>query len=89
MPYTIQFDETGNAQGNKQCDILLRFWNTNRGEIVTHFLKAVMFGHAVGEVVAEELWKSLEVEDGVRLPVNQLISIGSDGPNVNKKIGLF
>lgn len=80
------FDETGNTQGKEQCDILIRHWNTNRGEIVSHFLKAAMFGHAFGEHVADELLNSLKVEGGVILPINQLVRIGSDGPNVNKKI---
>lgn len=53
---------------------------------MTHFFKAIMFEHAPGEDVAEELLNSLEVEDGIKLPLHQLMSIGSDGPNVNKKI---
>ena len=74
VPYTLQFDETGNSQGNKQCDVLLRFWSAERGEIVTHFFKAIMFGHAPGEDVAEELLNSLEVEDGIKLPLHQFMS---------------
>ena len=39
-PYTIQFDETGNAQDKMQCDLLVRFWNDRIGEISTLFLKS-------------------------------------------------
>jgi len=35
--YTIQFDETGNAQDRKQCDILLRFWNNDKDLITTQY----------------------------------------------------
>ena len=80
----MQFDETGNAQFNKQCDVLLMFWNVENGEIATHFSKAVMFGHTVGEDLAEELINSSEVEDDIQLPLQQLTRIGSNGPNVNK-----
>ena len=39
IPYTIQFDETGTVQNKKQCDVLIRFWDEERGEISTIFLK--------------------------------------------------
>ena len=38
-PYTIQFDESGNAQDKKKCDLLVRFWNDRTDEISTLFLK--------------------------------------------------
>ena len=84
-PYTIQFDETGNAQDKKQCDLLVRFWNERKGEISTLFLKSLMFGHARGETVSEAILETLS-EEGYELPLKQLVSLGSDGPNVNKTI---
>ena len=33
--YTLQFDETGDAQGNKQCDVLVRFWNSDTGQVIS------------------------------------------------------
>ena len=49
------------------------------------FLKAPMFGHAKGKVVAGAILDTLQ-EEGFQLSLAQLISLGSDGPNVNKTI---
>ena len=53
--FTLQFDETGNAQGYKQCDVLIRFLNCESGEVSTQFLKSLMFGHAKGNDIAQAL----------------------------------
>lgn len=84
-PFTIQFDETGNAQDKKQCDVLVRFWNEQKGEIITMFLKSLMFGHAKGETVSNALIETL-CEKDYELPLQQLVALGCDGPNVNKTI---
>ena len=57
--YTIQFDETGNFQGKKQCDVLIRFWNSQTGQISTQYLKYIIFGHAKGKYVANALLDTL------------------------------
>ena len=31
--HTLHFDETGNAKGTKQCDVLVKFWNSKTGEV--------------------------------------------------------
>ena len=80
--YTIQFDETENSQGKKQCDVLIRFWNSQTGQISTQYLKSIMFGHAKGKDVVNALLDAL-AEKNYELPLSQLMSIGSDGPNVN------
>ena len=46
---------------------------------------ALMFGHANGAYVAKVIPNTLE-NGGFQLPLNQLISLGYDGPNVNKTI---
>jgi len=83
--YTIQFDETGNSQGRKQCDILVRFWNAKVGAVSTQYVKSVMFGHAKGKDLATALMDTIS-EKNYELPLSQLLSIGSDGPNVNKTV---
>ena len=47
------------------------------------FLKALVFGHAYAETVADELWKTLQE---FSLPLKCLLSLSSDGPNVTKAI---
>ena len=57
--YTIHFDETTTVQVKKQMEvleILLRNKWGNQG----HILKALIFGHAFGEKVGDELLKPLE-----------------------------
>ena len=82
-PFTLQFDETVTMQNQKQLDLLIRFWSEKKGEVVTRFLKALMFGHAKGQDVADSINATMEE---VGLNKEQFLSMGSDGPNVNKTI---
>ncbi|XP_022236838.1 uncharacterized protein LOC111084420, partial [Limulus polyphemus] len=75
------YDETGNAQDKKQCDVLVRFWNDQKGEISTVFIKSLMFGHARGDTVSDAIPETLGETD-YELPIQQLIALGSVGPNV-------
>ena len=81
--YTLHFDETTNAQIKKQMDILVRYYSEVHGEVKVRFLKAVMFGHAFAKTVADEIWRTLQ-QSG--LSSRFLLSLSSDGPNVNKSI---
>lgn len=81
--FTIQFDETTNAQMKKQMDILVRYYSEKYGEVKVRFLKALMFGHAFAKTVSDEIWRTLQ-ESG--LSPGLLLSLSSDGPNVNKSI---
>ena len=53
--YTIQHDETGNSQGCKQCDILLRYWSDEKNEVSVRFLQTLFFGHAKGHDVGMKI----------------------------------
>ena len=83
--FTLQYDETGNVQNRKQCDILIRYWCATSKQVCVRFFTALMFGHAKGADLSKAILNALE-NSGFELPLNQLISIGSDGPNVNKTI---
>ena len=83
--YTIQYDETGNSQGRKQCDILVRYWSEEKNEVIVRFLQTLFFGHAKGHDVGMKIVDVLQ-EAGYQLPLSCLISLSSDGPNVNKTI---
>ena len=82
-PYTLQFDETTTIQNQKQMDLLVRFWSEEKGEVVTRFLQALMFGHVKGKDVADSIIATMEEN---QLNKEQFLSMGSDGPNVNKTI---
>ena len=83
--YTIQHDETGNSQGRKQCDILLRYWSDEKNEVSVRFLQTLFFGHAKGHDVGMKIVDTVQ-EVGYQLPLSGLISLPSYGPNVNKTI---
>ena len=81
--YTIHFDETTTVQVKKQIDVLVIYFSQTNGKIKVRFLKALVFGHVFGEKVGDELLKTLEE---LGLPLKLLLSISSDGPNVNKTV---
>ena len=81
--YTIHIDETTTAQVKKQMDVLVRCFSDTDGNVKVRFLKALVFQHAFAETVADKLWRTLQV---LGLPLKNLLSISSDGPNVNKVI---
>ena len=64
-------------------DILVRYYSEVHGEVKGRFLKAVMFGHVFAKTVADEIWRTLQ-QSG--LSSRFLLSLSSDGPNVNKSI---
>ena len=62
MLYQISsYYETTTVQVKKQMDVLVRYFSETNGEIKVRFLKALVFGHAFGEKVGDELLKSLEL----------------------------
>ena len=61
--YTIHFDGTTTVQVKKQNDVLVRYFSETNGEIKVRFLKALVFGHAFGEKVGDELSKTLKKWD--------------------------
>ena len=63
--------------------MLVRYYSDTHCEVRVRFLKALVFGHAYAETVADELWKTLQE---FSLPHKSLLSLSSDGPNVNKAI---
>ena len=81
--FTLHFDETTTSQIKKQLDILVRYYSDNHNEVRVRFLKAAVFGHAYAESVANELCETLQK---FSLPLKYLLSLPSDGPNVNKAI---
>ena len=76
---TLHFDKT-TSQIKKQLDILVRYYSDNHNEVRVRFLKAAVFDHAY---VANELRETLQQ---FSLLLKYLLSLSSDGPNVNKVI---
>ena len=81
--YIIHFGETTASQIKKQLYMLVRYYLDTHCEVRVRFLKALVFGHAYAETVGDELWKTLWE---FSLPLKCLLSLSSDGLNVNKAI---
>ena len=69
--FTLHFDETTTSRIKKQLDILVRYYSDNHNEVRVKFLKAVVFGHAYAESVANELCETLQK---FSLPLKYLLS---------------
>ena len=81
--FTLHFDETVTAQKRKQMDLLVHFWSEIHNEVKVKYLTSIMFGHAKAADVVMEIMQALE---NLSLPFKLMLSLGMDGPNVNKSI---
>ena len=81
--FTIHYDKTTNKQVKKQLDIKIRFWSEIDSAVKVHHLKTYLMGHGTGVLLVEKLLSSLEDNE---IPLLQLQSLESDGPNVNKTV---
>ena len=80
---TLHFNETTTAQVRKQMDLLVRFHCERTGQVEARFIRSMCFGHAFGDNVASTIEK---VPGELQLPLSNLLSISTDGPNVNKRV---
>ncbi len=81
--FTLHFDEGTSKHGAKQLDLHIRFWSSRADEVKVSFYTAVRLGHAKGETVASAMLKALD-SDGITLL--NILTLGNDGPNVNKTV---
>ncbi len=82
-PFTVLYDETTNSQVQKQLDIRIRYWSVAQNQVTSRHLKTYLMGHATGHILAEKLLQALTDSS---LSVSMLLTLGSDGPNVNKTV---
>ena len=79
--FTLHFDEAVTAQTNKKMDLLIWYWSETDHEVKVKYLTSIIFGTATATIVLKEMTYALEkVEVSIRL----MVSLGMDGPNVNK-----
>lgn len=81
--FTLEYDETTTSQTMKQMDIVVRYWSPEKNRVISSYIESFFFGHAQAVKVVEKIMAAI-VEWGV--PLKNLISLSSDGPNVNKAI---
>ena len=83
LPFSVHFDETKTAQVKKQMDLTLRYWSPTRSEVIVTFYTSLFFGHAEADKVMSRMIEQFHEENS---PVDKLITLVRDGPNVNKAI---
>lgn len=81
--YTLIYDETTNAGGRKELQIFVRYWSNNCNRVISQHLQTFFIGQATAKDIQEKLNEAL---DNANLSRQMLLMLGSDGPNVNKKV---
>ncbi|CAN7945535.1 unnamed protein product [Ixodes hexagonus] len=78
--YVVLFDESANDYlHRKQMDVHIRFWNSSH-KVATRYYTSVFMGHSTAEDIQGKLLSALEP-----LPIEKILQISMDGPNVNLK----
>ena len=81
--YTVHYDETTNAQTQKQLDIKVRFWSPAQGKVVVHHLQSYLMGHGSGAHLARKL---ISVIHDNGLALNNLIMVDKTVWNLLNKL---
>lgn len=81
--YSIIYDETTNSEGNKELQVLIRYYSTSKCMVITQHLQTMFIGKATADILSVKIVGAVE---NANLSLTKLIMIGSDGPNVNKKV---
>ncbi len=81
--FTLSYDETTNSGNSKELRVGVRYWSDRQNEIVSAHLKTIFIGKATGEEIKEKLLTAIDCSN---LPLTNVLMLGSDGPNVNKKV---
>ena len=79
----MHYDEATLFDGTKQLDLHVRYWSHITHEVVLKFMKVISLDHATGNAPFLEITNGLQNE---RVPISKLLSLASDGPNVNKTV---
>ena len=64
-------------------DLLVCYWSEVDNRVKIKYLTSIMFGHAKVPDSVTQIFKSLEK---LAIPLKLMLSLGMDGPNVNKSI---
>jgi len=81
--FSIIYDETTNSGGNKELQVLIRYYSTSKCKIITQHLQTMFIGKATADILSEKIVSAVE---NANLSLTKLLMLGSDGPNVNKKV---
>ena len=79
----LEYDKTTNNAGMKKLKIRVQYWSSYGNEIQSRLLCTSFMGHAKSDDLCRKIMSAIEQN---HLPLEELITLGSDGPNVNKSI---
>ena len=82
-PFSRQCDETTQCQVKRQMKLHIQYWSPVHNEVWIRYYTSECFGHAEGATVAGAIMSAFRSDN---VPLTQLLTLGSDGPNVNKTI---
>ena len=81
QPFCFMFDETTTSQIKKQYDGYATYHSKHFGRIITTYLGTLFVGKCIADDLLHDLYTMMEK---LNLDVEYIISLGMDGPNVNK-----
>jgi hypothetical protein len=82
VPFVFKFDETTTSQVKKQYDGYVTYYSNSKKEITTSYCGSLFLGHCSAADLVNHFFHFIE---DLKLNINNLLNIGMDGPNVNKK----
>ena len=71
------------CQVKKQMELHIQYWSPVHNEVWIRYYISEFFGHAEGATVGSAFMSAFRSDS---VPLTQLLTLGSDGPNVNKTI---
>lgn len=81
--YTLCFDETTNDASQKELQTSIRYYSENQKRILEAHLETFFIENGKAETIVKYLFLSLS---NAKLPIERLLTLSRDGPNVNKKV---
>ena len=83
VKFSLQFDETKNSENKKELQVRTIYWSHSENMIVNRHLVTKFIDRGTGESLFNHLLESL---DSNGLQLKNLLTLGRDGPNVNKTV---
>ena len=80
--YCFHFDETTTSQLKKQYDGYITYYSKHAKQVACAYVGSLFVGHCPAEALLDHFYRFIE---DLGLDLDNLLNIGMDGPNVNKK----
>lgn len=81
--YSLCFDETTNDASRNELHVDIRYYSEREKQVIQFHLETFFIENGLGDTIVAYLIKALK---NANLPIERMITIGRDGPNVNKKV---